>query len=65
MPKVKTRKGASKRIKISANGKIMFRPAGKRHLNSGMSASRRRKKRKWKAFDGKHDAEDMRVVLRS
>ena len=65
MPKVKTRKGASKRIKLTANGKIKFRPAGKRHLNSGMSASRRRKKRRWKSFDGKHDAADLRIVLRS
>lgn len=65
MPKVKTRKGASKRIKMTSTGKIKFRPAGKQHLNSGKSSSRRRKKRKWRSFDGKHDAADLRIVLRS
>ena len=65
MPKVKTRKGASKRIKLTANGKIKFRPAGSQHLNSGKSSSRRRKKRRWRSFDGKHDAADLRIILRS
>lgn len=65
MPKVKTRKGASKRIKMTAGGKIQFRPAGKQHLQSGKKASRRRKKRRWRSFDGKHDAADLRIVLRS
>ena len=65
MPKVKTRKGAAKRIKLTAGGKIKFRPAGGRHLQSGKKASRRRKKRRWRSFDGKHDAADLRIVLRS
>jgi|TARA_B100001964_G_C14015377_1_gene501306 large subunit ribosomal protein L35 len=59
MPKLKTNKAAKKRFKISARGKVMHRPAGKQHLNSGMSATRRRKARKWRAFDGKHDAADI------
>jgi large subunit ribosomal protein L35 len=62
MPKLKTNKAAKKRFKISARGKVMYRPSGKQHLNSGMSATRRRKARKWRHFDGKHDAADIRRV---
>ena len=62
MPKLKTNKAAKKRFKVSANGKVMHRPAGKQHINSGMSSTRRRKARKWRQFDGKHDAADIRRV---
>jgi large subunit ribosomal protein L35 len=43
MPKKKTRKGAAKRFKISARGKILFTKSGKGHLLTGKS--RRRKRR--------------------
>ncbi len=37
MPKVKTHKGLSKRIKITATGKLMHKRAGGSHLMSAMS----------------------------
>lgn len=43
MPKAKTKRALSKRVKVSATGKIMRRQAGKSHLLS--SKSRKRKRR--------------------
>jgi len=43
MPKQKTHKGLSKRIKITASGKVKHRRAGGSHLMSGKSAKRRRR----------------------
>jgi large subunit ribosomal protein L35 len=42
MPKQKTHKGLSKRVKITANGKIKHRVVGGGHLMSSKSAKRRR-----------------------
>jgi large subunit ribosomal protein L35 len=42
MPKLKTRKTASKRFKISANGKLMRRCVGLNHLMRKKTMSRRR-----------------------
>ncbi|MEA3212555.1 MAG: large subunit ribosomal protein [Chthoniobacter sp.] len=39
----KTKKSASKRVKITATGKIMRRKAGLRHLASSKSSKRKRK----------------------
>jgi large subunit ribosomal protein L35 len=39
---IKTRKSVSKRFKITATGKILYRGAGRRHLLQGKSPSRRR-----------------------
>jgi len=47
MPKAKTKKALSKRVKVSATGKIMRRQAGKSHLLS--SKTRKRKRRLSKA----------------
>ncbi len=46
MPKMKTHKGLTKRIKISANGKVRYNKSGAGHLMSGKSSSRRRSMRK-------------------
>ena len=43
---VRTRKSVTKRFKISAGGKILFKGAGRRHLLQGKSAKRRRSLRK-------------------
>ncbi len=45
MPKQKTHKGLTKRIKITATGKIKHGRAGRSHLMSGKSAKRRRRLR--------------------
>ena len=63
--KLKTNKAAKKRFKVTANGKVLFRPAGKQHLNSGKSGKRRRQMRRWRHFDGKHDAKDLLYILQA
>ncbi|MBF0301150.1 MAG: 50S ribosomal protein L35 [Oligoflexia bacterium] len=44
MPKVKTRKAALKRFKLTATGKIRFKKCGLRHILTKKSADRKRKK---------------------
>ncbi|MFN8510195.1 MAG: 50S ribosomal protein L35 [Deinococcaceae bacterium] len=44
MPKQKTKKAASRRIKITATGKVMAFRSGKRHQNTGKSGEDIRKK---------------------
>ena len=63
MPKLKTNKAAKKRMKVTATGKVMFRPAGKRHIMSGKSSKRRRLMRRWRLFDGQHDAKDIKSMM--
>ncbi len=63
MPKLKTNKAAKKRFKITATGKVLFRPAGKRHIMSGKPAKRRRQKRRWREFEGRHDARDIKKMI--
>jgi len=42
MPKQKTHKGLSKRVKVTARGKVRRRKAGMGHLMSSKNAKRRR-----------------------
>ncbi len=63
MPKLKTNKAAKKRFKVTATGKVLFRPAGHKHLMSSKSAKRRRHSRKWREFESKHDAKDVWRML--
>ena len=42
MPKMKTKKSATKRMKMSATGKVMRSQGGKAHLNNGKKRSRKR-----------------------
>ena len=42
MPKMKTKKAATKRFKMSATGKVMQTQAGKAHLNACKSRKRKR-----------------------
>ena len=44
MGKIKTRKSAAKRFKITASGKVMFRHQMRRHLRRKKSASNLRRK---------------------
>lgn len=43
---IKTRKSVVKRFKITANGKVLFHGAGRRHLLQGKGPKRRRSLRK-------------------
>jgi large subunit ribosomal protein L35 len=63
MPKLKTNKAAKKRFKITATGKVLFRPAGKKHLMSGKRSKRRRQMRRWRQFESKHDQADIRSMI--
>ncbi|THB65078.1 MAG: 50S ribosomal protein L35 [Spirochaetaceae bacterium] len=46
MPKMKTRKSASKRYTITKNGKVKYKKQGLRHILSKKSTKRKRKLRK-------------------
>ncbi len=46
MPKMKTRKAAAKRFKITKNGKIIHRHAGKSHLLTKKTSRNKRRKSK-------------------
>ncbi len=46
MPKLKTHRGASKRFKVTATGKILRRRANKSHLLTGKPSKRTRNLRK-------------------
>lgn len=43
MPKQKTHKGLSKRVKITATGRVRHKRTGGGHLMSGKNAKRRRR----------------------
>jgi len=45
MPKMKTRKSAAKRYKVTANGKIKYKRQGLRHLLTKKGSKRKRKLR--------------------
>lgn len=42
MPKLHTNKAAKKRFKVTATGKILAKAAGKQHINTHMSAKKKR-----------------------
>lgn len=43
MPKLKTHRGAAKRFKITASGKVKYKRANLRHLLSSKSSKRKRR----------------------
>lgn len=45
MPKMKTKRGAAKRFKLTKSGKIKRAKAGKRHILTKMSSKRKRQLR--------------------
>ena len=45
MPKIKTKRGAAKRFRVTATGKVKRAKAFKRHLLSGKGKKRKRKLR--------------------
>jgi large subunit ribosomal protein L35 len=46
MPKMKTRKSAAKRYKITAKGKVRYKKQGLRHILTKKSTKRKRRLRK-------------------
>ena len=45
MPKMKTRSGAKKRFKVTASGKVKFKPSFMRHMQMNKPKSMKRKAR--------------------
>ena len=43
MPKMKTKKSVTRRVKITGTGKVMHRKAGKMHLNEHKPSTRTRR----------------------
>jgi large subunit ribosomal protein L35 len=53
MPKMKTHKGLRNRVRVTRNGKIVRRKAGKSHLMSGKSGKRCRGLRRAATVEGR------------
>jgi len=62
MPKHKPHRGTKKRVKVSANGKLMRRRAFSSHLLTKKSSKRKRKFRKEAAVDA-HDVARTKDLL--
>jgi len=62
MPKLKTRKAAAKRFRVTGTGKIMRRKAFKNHLLQHKTANKKRNLSKM-AVVGECDAENVRLML--
>lgn len=62
MPKLKTHRGLAKRVKVSANGKLMRKRAFHSHLLSGKSSSRKRRLKKTVYVD-RADAKRVKRLL--
>lgn len=62
MPKLKTHRGAAKRFKVTATGKVLRRRAGLRHI---LTSKRRKRKRKLgqAALVSEADAANVRRML--
>lgn len=62
MPKMKTHRGAAKRFKVTASGKIMHARMNKSHILTKKSPKRKRQLAKLKAID-KSDIKRMKQLL--
>ncbi|HPC96149.1 MAG TPA: 50S ribosomal protein L35 [Sedimentisphaerales bacterium] len=62
MPKQKTHKGLTKRVKVTARGKVKHRRAGTGHLMSSKNAKRRRRLSSPAVTEGKI-AKTMKIKL--
>ena len=60
MPKIKTHKGAAKRFKVTARGKIMREKAYKSHILTKKNAKRKRRL----GTEGQVSASDLKKVKR-
>ena len=65
MPKLKTHKGAKKRFKVSANGKVSHKRCGSSHLMSHKSGKQVRRLRKKSFLTVSAEAHRLRRALRT
>lgn len=62
MPKLKTRKSAARRFKVTGSGKLARRKAFKSHLLQHKSSTRKRRLSKMAIVD-ERDAENVRLMM--
>jgi large subunit ribosomal protein L35 len=63
MGKLKTKKGVSKRFKLTKKGKIKYYGGGKSHLASCKKAKRKRKLRRSNMLDNKGEFKYLKRML--
>jgi large subunit ribosomal protein L35 len=63
MPKLKTKKGVSKRFKLTKKGKIKYHGGGKSHLQTNKSGGRVRKLRKSQTLANKKELAYLKKML--
>jgi large subunit ribosomal protein L35 len=63
MSKLKTKKGAAKRFKLTKTGKIKYRPGGKGHLASSKGSERIRHLKKMATLVDKKKAKYIKRIL--
>ncbi len=63
MGKLKTKKGAAKRFKLTKNGKLKYHACGKRHLSTSKKTKRNRKLRKAMVLDHKKKSKHLKRLL--
>ncbi len=63
MPKLKTHKGAKKRFRVSATGKLIRKKAGKKHLLSHKSGQRKRRLRRTVTETGQLGRKIVKAIL--
>jgi large subunit ribosomal protein L35 len=62
MPKLKTNKGAAKRLRITKSGRLKRNSPGKRHLTGGKTQKRIRRLRKSKLINKSHERRMRRLL---
>jgi len=60
--KVKTKKSAAKRFKVTKKGKVLYRQQGFRHLRSKKPKSWLRRKKKLKTLEGQQKTKILRLL---
>lgn len=62
MPKMKTKRAAAKRFKITGSGRVRRSTAGKQHMMRGKSANRLRKLKKNSMVDSSDERRIQRLM---
>ncbi len=63
MPKLKTKKGVSKRFKLTKKGKIKYHPGGKSHLESNKKTKKIRRLKKSAVLENMPAAKYLKRML--
>lgn len=63
MPKMKTRKSAAKRFKITGSGKVRYKKSGMRHILTKKSSKRKSHLRKGGYLSNKEEVKSVRTMM--